>query len=171
MSGELFVFLFLAMLAILGGVLMINLTKVIHMLLSLVLTFLSIAGIYVLLSAEFVAVVQILIYSGAITIIMIFGIMLTRHNDEQKERTNPVRNFLVGGGVLLFFIAMYFPINNMSFGEQATDLHVENTKQIGETLYTNYVIPFELMSVVLLVALIGAIILAKKDEEGEAKEE
>ncbi|MFD1020104.1 NADH-quinone oxidoreductase subunit J [Thalassobacillus hwangdonensis] len=170
MSGELLAFLILAMLAILGGILMINLTKVIHMLLSLVLTFLSIAGIYVLLSAEFVAAVQVLIYSGAITIIMIFGIMLTRHNDEQREKINPIRNLAVGIGIILFFVAMYVPINSMSFGEQATDLHVENTKQIGEALYTKYVIPFELMSVVLLVALVGAIILAKKDDAQEAEE-
>ncbi|WP_028784092.1 NADH-quinone oxidoreductase subunit J [Thalassobacillus devorans] len=170
MSGELFAFLVLALLAILGGILMLNLTKVIHMLLSLVLTFLAIAGLYVMLSAEFVAIAQVLIYSGAVTIIMIFGIMLTRHNDEQKNQGNLTRNIIVGAGVVLFFITMYISINQVSFGDQATDLHVENTKQIGVELYSKYVIPFELMSVVLLVALVGAIILAKRDDEEEAEQ-
>ena len=72
MSGFVVAFFLLSLSAILGGVMMLNSTKVMHMMLSLVLTFVSIAGIYVLLSAEFVAVVQILIYSGAVTILMIF---------------------------------------------------------------------------------------------------
>lgn len=170
MSGELIAFLVLATLSIMGGVLMLNLTKVIHMLLALVLTFLSIAGIFIMLSAEFVAAVQVLIYSGAIAIIMIFGIMLTKHNDNEVKKGNPIRGFLVGLGVIAFFITMYSAISGVDFGGQATNLHIENTKQIGETLYTQYIIPFELMSVLLLVALIGAIILAKGDDKEEASE-
>lgn len=171
MNGEIIAFLILATIAIFGGMLMLNLTKVIHMLLALVMTFLAIAGIYVTLSAEFVAAVQVLIYSGAITIIMIFGIMLTKHNDQQKQQRSNKRNGLVGAGVIGFFIVMYLLINGVSFGEQATDLHVNNTEQIGIALYSHYVIPFELMSIVLLVALVGAIILAKRDDAEEAKEE
>ncbi|MFP3340752.1 NADH-quinone oxidoreductase subunit J, partial [Micrococcus sp. SIMBA_131] len=70
MTGELLIFIFLFLITMTGGLLMINLSKVIHMMMALVLTFLGIAGLYIMLSAEFVAVVQILIYSGAITIIM-----------------------------------------------------------------------------------------------------
>ncbi|MEQ6376986.1 NADH-quinone oxidoreductase subunit J [Bacillaceae bacterium S4-13-58] len=167
MNGELVAFLILAMLAILGGILMINLSKVVHMLLAIVLTFLSIAGLYVLLSAEFVAVVQVLIYSGAITIIMAFGIMLTRHNDTQQTSPSKFRSLVVAASVIIFFAVMYSAISGVNFGEQATDLHIENTKQIGVALYSRYIIPFELMSVVLLVALIGAIVLAKRDDDEE----
>lgn len=71
----------------------INLTKVVHMVVALVFTFISIAGIYVMLSAEFIAVVQILIYSGAITIMMLFGIMLTRHNDKNETSGGGFRKF------------------------------------------------------------------------------
>lgn len=81
LSGELIAFIGLALVAIVGGVLLITLTKVVHMVIALVFTFLGIAGIYMLLSAEFVAIVQILIYSGAITIVMLFGIMLTKHQE------------------------------------------------------------------------------------------
>ncbi|WP_456277456.1 NADH-quinone oxidoreductase subunit J [Bacillus sp. AK128] len=166
MSGEFIAFLILALIAIAGGVLMINLTQVVHMVIALVFSFISIAGIYVLLSAEFIAAVQILIYSGAITIIMLFGIMLTRHNDRSEPKSSWGKKLLIFGGIAAFAISVYFGIYNLEFSSQAKDLHVDNTKQIGEALYTKFIIPFELTSVVLLVTLIGAIILAKKDKKG-----
>lgn len=170
-SGEFIAFIGLALAAIAGGVLMLNLTKVVHMVVALVFTFISIAGIYVMLSAEFVAFVQILIYSGAITIIMLFGIMLTRHNDE-TETAGLTRKILVGLGVLGFAGLMYFGVYNLDLGSGAADLHVDNTEQIGLAIYAKYVIPFELTSVLLLVALVGAIILAKRDDvEEEATKE
>ncbi|MBM7662473.1 NADH-quinone oxidoreductase subunit J [Bacillus mesophilus] len=167
MSGEFIAFLVLALIAIAGGVLMINLTQVVHMVIALVFTFISIAGIFILLSAEFLAAVQILIYSGAITIIMLFGIMLTRHNDTSEPKSSLGKRLLILGGIAAFAISVYFGIYNLEFPNQATDLHVENTKQIGIALYSEYVIPFELTSVILLVALIGAIVLAKKDDKKE----
>lgn len=164
MSGELLAFFILALIAIGGGILMLNTTKVAHMVISLVFTFLAFAGLYVLLSAEFVAAVQVLIYSGAITIIILFGIMLTKHDHEEDKKPGFWRIVFVSTGVLGFFVTMYFAINDLQFGEQATTLHENNTMQIGTELYSKYVIPFELTSVVLLVALIGAIILSKKDD-------
>ncbi|MFC0272485.1 NADH-quinone oxidoreductase subunit J [Metabacillus herbersteinensis] len=164
MSGEYLAFIGLAIVAIGGGILMLNVTKVVYMVVSLVFTFVSIAGLYVLLSAEFVAAVQIMIYSGAITIIMLFGIMLTKHQDEQPT-IGIGKRLLVFSGIAAFAVAVYIGIYQLDFGEQANTLHENNTEQIGISLYTHYVIPFELTSVLLLVALIGAIILAKKDEE------
>lgn len=170
-SGELLAFLCLALVAIIGGVLLLNLTKVVHMVVALVFTFISLAGIYVLLSAEFVAVVQVLIYSGAITIIMLFGIMLTRHNDTSEPKGGTLKKIFLFLGVLGFGVAVYIGIYNLDFNPQATTLHENNTEQIGMALYSKYIIPFELTSVLLLVALIGAIILAKKDDEKEANKE
>ncbi|WP_257348115.1 NADH-quinone oxidoreductase subunit J [Pseudalkalibacillus decolorationis] len=170
MNGELIVFFILALVAIGSGILMLNLTKVVHMVIALVFTFLSIAGLYVMLSAEFLAFVQILIYSGAITIIMLFGIMLTRHSDRTESKIGVPRTVLVLGGIVAFFLVMFFQINDLSFGEQATVLHVDNTEKIGVELYSKFVIPFELTSVLLLVALVGAIVLAKRDDEEEAKD-
>ncbi|NSL52071.1 NADH-quinone oxidoreductase subunit J [Calidifontibacillus erzurumensis] len=171
MSGELFAFFVLALIAIAGGVLMLNLTKVVHMVVALVFTFLAFAGLYVTLSAEFVAIVQVLIYSGAITIIILFGIMLTKHNDEEVRKPHFWKRLFVTIGIIAFFLVMYFSINDLSFGSQATTLHEDNAVQIGKEMYSKYIIPFELTSVLLLVALIGAIILSKKDtKEGEANE-
>ncbi|WP_394238563.1 NADH-quinone oxidoreductase subunit J [Niallia oryzisoli] len=170
MSGEFLAFIILAFIAVSGGVLLLNLTKVVHMVLALVATFISIAGIYILLSAEFLAVVQILIYSGAITIIMLFGIMLTRHDDQEEPKGGWGKKITLFLGVVAFAAVVYLGIYNLDFPLLDQELHVNNTEQIGVALYTKYIIPFELTSIVLLVALIGAIILAKRDNEKEADE-
>ena len=113
LSGEFFAFMSLALVAVIGGVLLINLTKVIHMVVALVFTFVSIAGIYILLSAEFIAVVQVMIYSGAITIIMLFGIMLTKHSDEEEPKTGTWRKLLLLLGILGFGAAVYLGIYDL----------------------------------------------------------
>ncbi|MCF6138888.1 NADH-quinone oxidoreductase subunit J [Pseudalkalibacillus berkeleyi] len=170
MNGELILFFVLALVAIGSGVLMLNLTKVVHMVIALVFTFLSIAGLYIMLSAEFLAFVQILIYSGAITIIMLFGIMLTRHDDRAEKKVSLPKSIIVLSGIAVFFVIMFLQINDLSFGEQAAELHVDNAEKIGIELYSKYIIPFELTSVLLLVALVGAIVLAKRDDEKEAED-
>ncbi|MBP2242989.1 NADH-quinone oxidoreductase subunit J [Cytobacillus eiseniae] len=170
-SGELLAFMSLALVAIAGGVLLLNLNKVVHMVIALVFTFVSIAGIFILLSAEFLASVQILIYSGAITIIMLFGIMLTRHSETNVPKTGRLRKLLLFLGILGFGFAFYIGIYNLDFGQEAADLHVNNTEQIGIALYSKYIIPFELTSVLLLATLVGAIILAKSDDKKEAEKE
>lgn len=164
-SGELIAFMGLALVAIIGGVLLLNLNKVVHMIVALFFTFFSIAGIFILLSAEFIAVAQVLIYSGAITFIMLFGIMLTRHNDEDQPNAGKLRKFLLLLGIVGFAAAFYFGIYNLDIPMAETTLHENNTEQIGKALFSKFTIPFELTSVVLLVALIGAIVLAKKDDE------
>ncbi|UPM54211.1 NADH-quinone oxidoreductase subunit J [Gottfriedia acidiceleris] len=167
MSGFVVAFFLLSLSAILGGVMMLNSTKVMHMMLSLVLTFISIAGIYVLLSAEFVAVVQILIYSGAVTILMIFGIMLTKHDIESEKPKRNWRNIAALIGVVAFGVVMFLGVNGLSIDASDVDLATNNTKNIGLQLFTNHIVPFEVMSVLLLIALVGAIILAKSDDSKE----
>ncbi|ETI67487.1 NADH-quinone oxidoreductase subunit J [Neobacillus vireti] len=169
-SGEFLAFMGLALVALIGGVLLLNLTKVVHMVVALIFTFVAIAGIYVLLSAEFVASVQVLIYSGAITIIMLFGIMLTKHDDENEPKTGKLRKLLVFLGILGFAFAVYIGIYNFNVEQEQTALHENNTMQIGKALYSKYIIPFELTSVLLLAALVGSIILAK-NEKKEADDE
>ncbi|WP_088070192.1 NADH-quinone oxidoreductase subunit J [Gottfriedia luciferensis] len=167
MSGFVVAFFLLSLSAILGGVMMLNSTKVMHMMLSLVLTFISIAGIYVLLSAEFVAVVQILIYSGAVTILMIFGIMLTKHDIESEKPKRNWRNIAALIGIVAFGGVMFLGVNGLSIDAQDVDLATNNTKNIGLELFSKHIIPFEVMSVLLLIALVGAIILAKSDDSKE----
>ncbi|AMA71651.1 MULTISPECIES: NADH-quinone oxidoreductase subunit J [Aneurinibacillus] len=168
MSGEFIAFFVLALLTIGGAVFMISFTRVVHMVVALAFTFLGIAGLYVLLEAEFVGVTQVLVYSGAISILMLFGIMLTRHDaTEVTERKGPFK-YIAFAGIAVFFIVAFLGIQSAHWGDQQADFTKQNNvKEIGIQLFTHYVIPFEAVSVLLLVALVGAIILAKKEAEDE----
>lgn len=165
MSGEFIAFFVFALFAIGGAVLMLSFTKVVHMVVALAFTFLSIGGIYVLLQAEFIAFVQVLIYSGAITILMLFGIMMTRHNDVEKEKSGRAHRLLAFIGAAALFGMIYYAIRQTSWSGESANFTENNTKAIGDLLYHQYVIPFEIVSVLLTVALIGAILLAKREEE------
>lgn len=170
-SGGFFAFICLALVAIIGGVFLITLKKVVQIIVALSFTMISIAGIYILLSAETLAGFQVMIYSGAISILMLFGIMLTKHDAENEETGHKLKKFLVFLGVLGFAFAVYIGIYNFDVPQVPTTLHVQNTLQIGQEIYSKYIIPFELASVLLLVGLVGAIVLAKHDDDKEGNEE
>ncbi|MDF2556852.1 MAG: NADH:ubiquinone oxidoreductase subunit [Bacillales bacterium] len=163
MSGEYIVFLFLSLVAVSSGTLMLISKKVMHMMVALIFTFISISGIYILLSAEFIAAVQVMVYSGAVAIIMIFGIMLTNHHDSSRNKAPLIRRLLVGISIILFSISMYVGISHLKISLAEVALHENNTEKIGIALFSDYVIPFEIASLVLLVALVGAIVIAKND--------
>ncbi|GIO12204.1 NADH:ubiquinone oxidoreductase subunit J [Cohnella xylanilytica] len=164
-TGEFFAFFLLAVCAIVGAVLAINFEKVVHTTLSLAFTFVSLAGLYVLLEAEFVAFVQVLLYVGAVTILMIFGIMMTKHQGEGKEPGRPLLETLAAIGCLCLFGILFYAIRSAGFPAPAAALPEDNTLSIGKLLYSAYAIPFELVSVLLTVAFIGAVALAKREEE------
>lgn len=167
MTGELLAFIILSAGALLGAVMLIFFQKHIHALLSIVLTFVSIAGLYILLSAEFIAGAQILIYSGAITIILLFAIMLTKNNDPEQVKSSWMRRGFTFLAVTAFGLLIFNGIKNLTGNETASTLHVNNTEQIGVALYTKYIIPFELVSILLLAVLVGAIVLAKRERKEE----
>ncbi|MCF6093233.1 NADH-quinone oxidoreductase subunit J [Microaerobacter geothermalis] len=164
MSGGLIAFFILAILTLGGAFFMLNFTKVVHMAISMALTFLSIAGLFVLLEAEFIAFVQVMIYTGAITIIALFGIMLTRHDTDDEEKKRPGHKFFVFILAAVLFGFLFMGINGMVSPSEA-QLAEQNTSMIGQQLFTNYVIPFELASILLLVAMMGAIIIAKREAD------
>ncbi|WP_168121420.1 NADH-quinone oxidoreductase subunit J [Paenibacillus sp. HB172176] len=167
-TGEFVAFFILAVILIGGVVLMISLEKVVHMVLSMAAVFVGLAGMYVLLEAEFVAFVQVLIYAGAVSVLMIFGIMMTKHGDHQKEPARPAHELLSAIGALCLFGLLFYAIRTTdlsSAGTTAFDPGNDQTMEIGKQLFTSYVIPFELVSILLTVAFIGAIAIAKKEEE------
>lgn len=159
-------FLLFAIGAIAGVVMMNSLTKVVHMVVAVALTFLSLAGVYILLEAEFVAMVQVLVYGGAMTILMIFGIMMTKHDavEDENAKTTPQQYVAMTGATVLFAI-LFYAIQKAVFIRQAFDPGADNTKAIGIQMFNMHVIPFEIISVLLTVAFIGAIVLAKKESE------
>jgi len=170
MSGNYIAFFILGLLTIGGAVFMISFQRVVHMVISMGVTFLSIAGLFVLLEAEFNAVAQVLVYSGAISILMLFGIMLTRH-DAKEDGVSKAQNYwLALGAVVLLFVVVFLGIQSTDWTmvtERTADPNISNAKQLGVEIFTKYVIPFELVSLLLLVALVGAIIMAKKEEKDE----
>lgn len=165
LSGENIAFIIFAIIIITGAVMMINFTKVVHMVISLAAVFIGLAGVYVLLEAEFVAFVQVLVYAGAITILMIFGIMMTDHDKKESEGDRPVHHTFLFIGVVALFGILFYAIGKAIFPVGNFDPGADNTALIGERLFTQFVIPFELVSVLLTVAFIGAIIMAKREDE------
>lgn len=165
-TGEFAAFFVFSAIMICGAVLMISLDKVVHMVISMAAVFLGLAGMFVLLEAEFVAFVQVLIYAGAVSILMIFGIMMTKHQQMEREKAKPLHEALALIAALSLFGLLFYAIRTSTFPEpQPFQAGEDNTMAIGELLYTGYVIPFELLSVLLTVAFIGAIVLAKKEAD------
>lgn len=166
MSGEYIAFFIIAFMILSGAVFMLSFQKVVHMIFAIAFTFLSIAGIYILLSAEFVAVVQVLVYAGAVTILAVFGIMMTRHDaeeeNEKRRRGQKIFAFLVTAGFLLI---MAWGIQGVHWGDRIASFNPNNVMEVGQTLFNQYLIPFELVSVLLLVALIGAVVMAKEEKK------
>jgi NADH-quinone oxidoreductase subunit J len=157
-------FLLLAVSGGLAGLLVVTSRNVVHAALWLVVALASVAGMYLLLAAPFVAFVQVIIYVGAIVVLLLFGIMLTRAPVGRRVLDNSPRAkvgaFVVGAGVfvmLTVFLAGAFADERISI-QAATA-----TAALGTSLFRNYVLPFEAVSVLLLAALVGAIVLARRD--------
>lgn len=164
-NGENIAFLILAICVISGAILMLSFSKVVHMVISAGASFLGLGGLFILLQAEFVAFVQILVYAGSITILMIFGIMMTRQDQQQQQQQPKIHRTIALVGVLGFFGVLFYAIQQAAFPMEEASYVEENVGTIGEQLFTMHVIPFELVSVLLTVALIGAIVIAKREED------
>lgn len=165
MSAQEYAFCVLAVVGSLSAVAVVTARNVVHAALYLVVSLLTVAGVYLLLGAEFVAWVQILIYVGAIVILFLFGLMLTKAPIGRDTLDNQQRwlGALVGVGVfagLVFLIQEAFPVQDA----QAFETFQGTTEMVGESIFRTYVLPFEAVSFLLLAALIGAIVLARKDD-------
>jgi NADH-quinone oxidoreductase subunit J len=136
----------------------------------LALTFVGVAGIYVVLSADFVAVVQVLIYAGAIAVLMTFAVMLTPAADRRNSETAFQAPAMVLAGLVLAIVT--FVAYDTDWALSDRDAFPATAASIGEALLEPYVVPFEVASVLLMTAMIGAILLSKEDEpEDGAPEE
>jgi NADH-quinone oxidoreductase subunit J len=137
--------------------------NLLHALLFLILTFVGMAGLFITLSADFVAVVQVLIYAGAIAVLMLFAIMLSPRSD----RDNAGNLLQLPALVLstLFTLGMTFVIIQTNWREASRSGSIEGTSTaIGNALLSPFVLPFEIASVLLVAAMIGAIVLVREDE-------
>ena len=129
----------------------------------LVLTIASLAALFVLLHAFFLAAVQVLVYAGAVMVLFLFVIMLLDLKEEQRRKFSmlSIAAGLIGVGSLGFVIIRTIWQSDIGSGLQAT---LEGgTRSLGMTLFTDYLLPFEIVSVLLLVAMVGVVLLSKKD--------
>lgn len=134
---------------------------------SLVATFLCVAAVYVLAQAEFVAVTQLMIYVGGIVVLLIFGVMLTNKITDKGIITASYNRFLGAIIAVSLFVVLFYGILKINFGaveSQSADMN--NVNQIGVELLTEYLLPFEIAAVVLLVALIGASVISGYKTKG-----
>ena len=147
-----------------GGALMIIVSRnLIHAVVFLILSFIGVAGLFITLSADFLALVQILVYVGAIAVLMLFAILLTpragRDNEENSLRypAMVLMGLVIAAGTFVALDTDWGPMREAAVGTQA--------KIIGESLINSYVLPFEIGAVMLTAALVGAIALAREDDE------
>ncbi len=170
MDFYLFIFYVFSGLTVLSALVIVFTRNVLYAAFSLILTFLSVAGIYVLAGADFVAIAQILIYIGGILVLIIFGIMLTNRISGQEIITTMHNRFLgIVIGLILFSILVYYILQTdfmaLSWikSANATGAVVKDStiEQIGVGLMSIYLFPFELVAILLLIALIGAALIAK----------
>lgn len=133
-----------------------------HAALFLVGTFAGVAVIYVLLEAEFLAVSQVVIYIGAIATLIVFAIMLSRGMMGRESGALNKQWLFAAGGAALLFIVLAWLLNRVQFAVQAAPVPEDTISKIGSGFVGVYVIPFEVASVLLLVALVGAIMLARE---------
>jgi NADH-quinone oxidoreductase subunit J len=166
--GEAIAFYTLAAFVLGFAVLVVSTKDTVHSVLFLVLDFLFVAALYVLLGAEFIAVIQVLVYAGGIVVLYLFVVMLVNLKRAPEQHIDPQRLPKLGFGLAVAVLVELGAISAFTYARPvppaAAALPVQgNTEQVGWMLYTSYLIPFEIASMLLLVAMIGAIVLAKRE--------
>ncbi len=155
-------FYLIAAFTLLSAIAMVSLKNIVHSALFMVLAFIGVAVIYVTLNADYLAAVQILVYAGAITIFIVFGVMLTvRGNIKQTNLFS--KNAALSAIVCLGITGVIaFAVLGTQWQLSSAPAPVETVRAISELMLTKYVVPFEVAAILLTVALLGAIIIAKE---------
>jgi len=164
-----FVFYVIAALAVGGGLGVVLVRNTVYAALFLILALLAVAGVYILLASEFLALVQILVYAGAITVLLLFALMLTRVGDLPDTMVGP--QWPLAGVASLSLMGLLIATVATSDWPGDADGMITRVpfEQVGEVLFRQWAVPFEIASLVLLIALVGSIVLAR-DEDDDAEE-
>lgn len=138
----------------------------IHSVLYLILTFFTLSGHYILLNAQFLAAVNIIVYAGAIMVLFLFVIMfLNMKQDHEEAKTNltKIAATIVGGTVFVILFGAYRKSIIPSYNPEQFDSQIGMIENLGALLFRDYLLPFELVSILLLVAMVGAVMLGKRE--------
>lgn len=153
-----------AIIMILSGIRVVTSSNVVHAAVFLVVVLAGVAVNFILLGAEFLALTQVLVYIGAIVVLFLFGIMLTKapmQGEEHVRKDNWAPGLL--SGVALFALMAYALWDGFGKDKLPADLMPTNTGALSDALFGGYLIPFEVVSLLLLAALVGAIVIARRD--------
>ena len=163
-STQLICFLVLSAVVVLGALGVVLLSNIVYSAFLLGGVFLAVAGLYLLLNASFVAAAQVLVYVGAVNVLILFAIMLVNKREDLAPIPGLTTRRLLSGGVCAGLFALLTRVVVTTPWAQGPEPIGEGaTIRIGEHLFTDYLLPFELASVLLLMAMIGAIVLARRD--------
>ncbi len=169
MSTTEILFWFLSALALVGATMVLISKNPIHSILWLIVVFFAISGHYILLNAQFLAIVNLIVYAGAIMVLFLFVVMLMNLNSDtepQKNNWMKIAGIISGGCLLLIMIDV---VSGSSDMQNKTALVKEGNigliKVLGKVLFKDYVVPFEISSVLFLSAMVGAVVIGKKEKE------
>lgn len=155
-------FYFLSFLAVLSALLVVFSKSPVHSVLYLIITFFCIGGHYVLLNAQFLAVVHIIVYAGAIMVLFLYVLMLLNLNKESEPHKSTLLKFaavISSGLVLIVLVGSLKGTESMTI-TQTTDIGM--VKNLGRVMFTDFLLPFEITSILLLAAMVGAVMIGKK---------
>ena len=175
MGSDALLFYLFAGTAVLGALLVVTQKNPVYSVLALIASFFGLSGLYVLLEAPFVAVVQIIIYAGAIMVLFLFTVMLLnvpREDAAEWDRAHPLYRPMavrIGGALaLLLALELGWALSRTAgLGGGVADEHpaVSSVAELGRVLFTDYMFAFEVTSILIIVSMVGAVILAKKRED------
>ena len=155
----------LSVTAFLSALVVITSKNPVYSVLALIVTFFCISGHYILLNAQFLAIVNIIVYAGSIMVLFLFVIMLMnlgKDTEPQKNKWLKIAGALAGGSLLLVLVAALYSAEKNTMTETATG-DIGLIQNLGKVLFTDYVVPFEISSILFLSAMVGAVVIGKKE--------
>jgi len=159
------IFYIFAAITVLSALFVVTTRNIVHSAFYLLFTFFGVAGIYVLLGADFIAIAQIMVYVGGILILILFGVMLTNKITSVEIKTGTVQMLPAAIGVAIFMGAVISVMIMTNWKSEPGMIPSTTTKDLGHLLINSYVLIFELLGILLLIALIGAASIARREKE------
>jgi NADH-quinone oxidoreductase subunit J len=164
MTPQIAVFLVLAAVTVAGAISLILQRHPIHSALSLIVVMVALAGLYLLQGAEFVAAVQIIVYAGAIMVLFVFVIMLLNAGEEERTNVSRLARYLGVPLGIAFLVEVAYWIGRATAHLGSAPQEMVSTRDLSSLLFHEFVFPFELTSFLILIALLGALVLARRED-------
>jgi len=170
MSIPFILFFICAAVAVLGAVLLIVAREPVHSALAVILVMMALAALYLLLGAEFIAAVQVIVYAGAVMVLFVFVIMLLNAGVEVRTNYSKIAKYVGVPLGLFLLVEVAYRMSRSTIGATvangagAVNSNAVNTAELSKLLFRDYLFPFEVTSILVLIAIVGALVLAKKDE-------